>query len=86
MTKITEIKAGTGQVEVVAEALRGTIGIPYVIVRQIEVCGQWTAGCVYGPYDQQGASAAYRKLVAADLNGPNAKLEVRGLFPTGDTR
>lgn len=61
----------------------------YVIVRTIrsvvDVDQADTVAMVYGPYDQQGAQAAYRKLVAAGLGDGASKLHVRGLFPTGDS-
>ena len=66
----------------------------YAIVRLIKLspglgsCDSrdWTVACVYGPYDEQGCSAAYKKLVAAGLgDGDNADLVIRGLYATGDT-
>jgi len=60
----------------------------YVIVRLIKsvvLDGNDTVAIVYGPYDEQGCSAAYKKLVAAGLADGAARLEVRGLFATGDS-
>ncbi len=59
----------------------------YVIVRSLRDIEEDrdTVACVYGPFDEQGASAAYRKLVAAGLAQGRAYLTVRGLYPTGDT-
>jgi hypothetical protein len=60
--------------------------IPYVICRVITstVLERDTVAMVYGPYDHQGCAAAYKKLVAAGLGDGDARLEVRGLFATGD--
>jgi hypothetical protein len=59
----------------------------YVIVRIIPsiVLERDTVAIVYGPYDVQGCRAAYRKLVAAGLADGDARLEIRGLFATGDS-
>jgi hypothetical protein len=85
--KLTEIMPGAGTPEV-GEPIRASLQIPYVIVRTIRLTGDDfdTVAMVYGPYDQQGSAAAYKKLVAAGLGDDNAKLSVRGLFPTGDSR
>jgi hypothetical protein len=86
MTKVTEISPTAG-IPTVEAPIKGTLQIPYVIVRHIRLDGEWTAGMVYGPYDQQGASAAYKVLVEAGLNdGPDCKLEIRGLWPTSHAR
>ena len=61
----------------------------YVIVRTIRsvvIDDQAdTVACVYGPYDEQGCSAAYKKLVAARLAEEPARLHIRSLTPTGDS-
>jgi len=61
----------------------------YVIVRTIRSIvledQADTVAIVYGPYDEQGCSAAYKKLVASGLAEEPARLHVRGLFPTGDS-
>jgi hypothetical protein len=61
----------------------------YVIVRTIRsivIDDQAdTVACVYGPFDEQGCSAAYKKLVAAGLADGAARLHIRGLYATGDS-
>lgn len=58
----------------------------YVIVRTtknlVEPDQADTVNLVYGPYDEQGASRAYRGLVAAGFGKGASKLHVRGLMNT----
>ena len=60
----------------------------YVIVRStrnlVEPEQADTVNCVYGPYDEQGASRAYRGLVAAGYGTGASNLHVRGLIHTSE--
>lgn len=75
---------------IIGEPIKASIAWAYVIVRTTRCLSDPeqadTVNIVYGPYDEQGASAAYRKLVAAGLGEGASKLHVRGLCPTGDAR
>lgn len=52
---------------------------PYIIVRTIELSnGPDIVGAVYGPFDEQGCSAAYKGLRVLH---PSDTLTVRGLLP-----
>ena len=87
--KLTEISPTAG-IPVVGEPINARVAWAYVIVRTIRsvvIDDQAdTVAMVYGPYDEQGARAAYRKLVAAGLAEGASKLHVRGLCATGDSR
>lgn len=58
----------------------------YVIVRTtrslVDTDQADTVNAVYGPYDEQAASRAYRGLVAAGYGSGASKLHVRGLIGT----
>ena len=58
----------------------------YVIVRTTQCLTDTeqrdTVNAVYGPYDEQGASRAYRGLVAAGYGSGASNLSVRGLLNT----
>jgi len=60
----------------------------YVIVRStrnlVEPEQADTVNAVYGPYDEQGASRAYRGLVAAGYGQGASNLHVRGLIATDE--
>lgn len=88
-TKITEISPNAG-VPVVGKPINARVAWAYVIVRTTQCLVDTeqadTVNMVYGPFDQQGAQAAYRKLVAAGLGEGASRLHVRGLCATGDSR
>jgi hypothetical protein len=60
----------------------------YVIVRStrcmIDRNQPDTVNAVYGPYDEQGASRAYRGLVAAGFDSAQSNLHVRALLSTSE--
>ena len=62
--------------------------IQYVIVRTTQCLTdneqRDTVNVVYGPYDEQGASRAYRGLVAAGYGSGPSNLSVRGLIQTSE--
>ena len=62
--------------------------IQYVIVRTTQCLTdneqRDTVNVVYGPYDEQAASRAYRGLVAAGYGRGASNLSVRGLIQTSE--
>lgn len=85
-TKLTEISPTAGIPEV-GEPINARVAWAYVIVRTTTLGdGDTLVNMVYGPYDEQGANAAYRKLRAAGLADGDSNLFVRGLCATGDSR